>query len=102
MPLVLHNATAASRRAGFKYLGYSVFGAGMALAAGRRLCAARLGRKRLWRPVPPRAFGGRLLPPAHIKERSAPFYLYSCRSLWHAFSIEGRCEQSLIETLTFL
>ena len=42
------------------------------------------------------------LPPAHIKERSAPFYLYSCRSLWHAFSIEGRCEQSLIETLTFL
>lgn len=32
MPLVLHNATAASRRAGFKYLGYSVFGAGMALA----------------------------------------------------------------------
>lgn len=32
VPLVLHNATAASRRAGFKYLGYSVFGAGMALA----------------------------------------------------------------------
>jgi len=32
VPLVLHNATSASRRAGFKYLGYSVFGAGMALA----------------------------------------------------------------------
>lgn len=40
--------------------------------------------------------------PRISKERSAPFYLYSCRSLWHAFSIEGRCEQSLIETLTFL
>lgn len=32
VPLVLHNGTAAARRAGFKYLGYSVFGAGMALA----------------------------------------------------------------------
>ena len=32
MPLVLHNAVPAARRAGFKYLGYSVFGAGMALA----------------------------------------------------------------------
>ena len=32
VPLVLHNATPAARRAGFKYLGYSVFGAGMALA----------------------------------------------------------------------
>ena len=32
MPLVLHNGTTASRRAGFQYLGYSVFGAGMALA----------------------------------------------------------------------
>ena len=32
LPLVLHNATPAARRAGFKYLGYSVFGAGMALA----------------------------------------------------------------------
>ena len=32
VPLVLHDATPASRRAGFKYLGYSVFGAGMALA----------------------------------------------------------------------
>ncbi|MCI2057477.1 MAG: proton-conducting membrane transporter [Oscillibacter sp.] len=32
MPLVLHNATPTARRAGFKYLGYSVFGAGMALA----------------------------------------------------------------------
>ncbi|WP_417043700.1 complex I subunit 5 family protein [Dysosmobacter sp.] len=31
VPLVLHTATAAARRAGFKYLGYSVFGAGMAL-----------------------------------------------------------------------
>lgn len=31
-PLVLHSASAAARRAGFKYLGYSVFGAGMALA----------------------------------------------------------------------
>ncbi len=32
MPLVLHAGTAEARRAGFKYLGYSVFGAGMALA----------------------------------------------------------------------
>lgn len=32
VPLVLHSATTASRRAGFKYLGFSVFGAGMALA----------------------------------------------------------------------
>ncbi len=32
VPLVLHNGTPASRRAGLKYLGYSVFGAGMALA----------------------------------------------------------------------
>ena len=32
VPLVLHDATPTSRRAGFKYLGYSVFGAGMALA----------------------------------------------------------------------
>ncbi|MEG1592848.1 MAG: proton-conducting transporter membrane subunit [Oscillibacter sp.] len=32
VPLVLHNATASARRAGFKYLGFSVFGAGMALA----------------------------------------------------------------------
>ena len=32
MPLVLHNATPSARRAGFKYLGFSVFGAGMALA----------------------------------------------------------------------
>jgi multicomponent Na+:H+ antiporter subunit D len=32
MPLVLHNGTPAARRAGFQYLGYSVFGAGMALA----------------------------------------------------------------------
>ena len=32
VPLVLHSGTAASRRAGFQYLGYSVFGAGMALA----------------------------------------------------------------------
>ena len=31
VPLVLHTATSAARRAGFKYLGYSVFGAGMAL-----------------------------------------------------------------------
>ena len=31
VPLVLHNGTPAARRAGFKYLGYSVFGAGMAL-----------------------------------------------------------------------
>lgn len=31
-PLVLHNGTTAARRAGLKYLGYSVFGAGMALA----------------------------------------------------------------------
>ena len=31
VPLVLHTSTAAARRAGFKYLGYSVFGAGMAL-----------------------------------------------------------------------
>lgn len=32
MPLVLHGGTPAARRAGLKYLGYSVFGAGMALA----------------------------------------------------------------------
>ena len=32
VPLVLHSGSPASRRAGFKYLGYSVFGAGMALA----------------------------------------------------------------------
>lgn len=32
MPLVLYNATPTARSAGFKYLGYSVFGAGMALA----------------------------------------------------------------------
>ena len=32
LPLVPHNATPAARRAGFQYLGYSVFGAGMALA----------------------------------------------------------------------
>lgn len=32
LPLVLHTGTAAARRAGFRYLGYSVFGAGMALA----------------------------------------------------------------------
>ncbi len=32
MPLVLHDGTFEARRAGFKYLGYSVFGAGMALA----------------------------------------------------------------------
>lgn len=32
MPLVLHSAMPSSRRAGFQYLGYSVFGAGMALA----------------------------------------------------------------------
>lgn len=32
VPLVLHNAMPAARRAGLKYLGYSVFGAGMALA----------------------------------------------------------------------
>lgn len=32
LPLVLHNGTSAARRAGFRYLGYSVFGAGMALA----------------------------------------------------------------------
>ena len=32
VPLVLHSGTAASRRAGFQYLGYSVFGAGMAQA----------------------------------------------------------------------
>jgi multicomponent Na+:H+ antiporter subunit D len=32
VPLVLHNAMPTARRAGFKYLGYSVFGAGMALA----------------------------------------------------------------------
>ena len=32
VPLVLHNATPHARRAGFQYLGYSVFGAGMALA----------------------------------------------------------------------
>lgn len=32
LPLVLHNTTAAARRAGFKYLGFSVFGAGTALA----------------------------------------------------------------------
>lgn len=31
-PLVLHGGTPAARRAGLKYLGYSVFGAGMALA----------------------------------------------------------------------
>lgn len=38
VPLVLHDATAASRRAGFRYLGYSVFGAGMALAGYFLLC----------------------------------------------------------------
>lgn len=32
VPLVLHGGTPAARRAGLKYLGYSVFGAGMALA----------------------------------------------------------------------
>ena len=32
VPLVLHSATATARRAGFKYLGFSVFGAGIALA----------------------------------------------------------------------
>ena len=32
MPLVLHNATPQARRGGFLYLGFSVFGAGMALA----------------------------------------------------------------------
>lgn len=32
VPMVLHNGTPAARRAGLKYLGYSVFGAGMALA----------------------------------------------------------------------
>lgn len=32
VPLVFHSGTPAARRAGFKYLGYSVFGAGMALA----------------------------------------------------------------------
>ena len=32
VPLVLHNASHTSRKAGFKYLGFSVFGAGMALA----------------------------------------------------------------------
>lgn len=32
VPLVLHDGTQASRRAGFKYLGYSVCGAGTALA----------------------------------------------------------------------
>ena len=32
MPLVLHNGTPSARRAGFQYLGYSVFGAGIALA----------------------------------------------------------------------
>lgn len=32
VPLVLHSGTPAARRAGLKYLGYSVFGAGMALA----------------------------------------------------------------------
>ncbi len=32
VPLVLHSATNTARRAGFKYLGFSVFGAGMALA----------------------------------------------------------------------
>lgn len=32
LPLVLHSTTAAARRAGFKYLGFSVFGAGVALA----------------------------------------------------------------------
>lgn len=32
VPMVLHSATTAARRAGFKYLGFSVFGAGMALA----------------------------------------------------------------------
>ncbi len=32
VPMVLHGATASARRAGFKYLGFSVFGAGMALA----------------------------------------------------------------------
>lgn len=32
VPLVLHTPSRISRRAGFKYLGYSVFGAGMALA----------------------------------------------------------------------
>lgn len=32
VPLVLHNGTSEARRAGFQYLGYSVFGAGMALA----------------------------------------------------------------------
>lgn len=32
VPLVLHSGTPAARRAGFKYLGFSVFGAGMALA----------------------------------------------------------------------
>lgn len=32
VPLVLHDGTPAARRAGLKYLGYSVFGAGMALA----------------------------------------------------------------------
>lgn len=32
VPLVLHDGTNASRKAGFRYLGYSVFGAGIALA----------------------------------------------------------------------
>ncbi len=32
VPLVLHNGTPEARRAGFQYLGYSVFGAGVALA----------------------------------------------------------------------
>ena len=32
VPLVLHDGTEGSRRAGVKYMGYSVFGAGMALA----------------------------------------------------------------------
>ena len=32
VPLVLHSGTDAARKAGFKYLGFSVFGAGMALA----------------------------------------------------------------------
>lgn len=31
MPLVLHDGTSVSRKAAFKYLGYSVFGAGLAL-----------------------------------------------------------------------
>lgn len=75
--------------------------AGMALAAAAALrgpawkkkalaacAAARFWRKTSSARAYQRAFGS--------------FLSIFVPSLWHAFSIEGRCEQSLIETLTFL